>query len=77
MRFDDQMPYFHLYGTDICLTAEEKGLNCYTIPAFCYHNTEQILTLPREFYICYKYMKRKWAKKIAYCDFLSKYYQIR
>jgi hypothetical protein len=60
LRFDDNLPHFHLYGTDICLRAESLGKNNYAISAFCIHNTNQGLALPKEFYECYKYVKRVW-----------------
>jgi hypothetical protein len=62
LRFDPSLPYFHLYGTDICMSAREKEMMCYVIPAFCIHNTNQIIELPIEFYECYKYIKRQWKK---------------
>lgn len=62
--FDERLPHFHLYGTSICLSASELGLKCYAIPAFCIHNTEQILTLPAEFYTCYRYIKRVWKEQL-------------
>ncbi len=62
LRFDPQLPHFHLYGTDICLSAKEMGMTSYAIPAFCVHNTNQLLTFPQEYYDCYRYVKNKWAK---------------
>jgi hypothetical protein len=60
LRFDERLPHFHLYGADICLAAAKKGMNSYAIPAFCIHNTQQNLVLPREFYECCTYMKLAW-----------------
>jgi hypothetical protein len=60
LRFDNDLPYYHLYGTDICMRAYSKGMNCYSISAFCVHNTDQIYFLPKEFYKCYKHVKKKW-----------------
>ena len=60
LRFDSGMPNFHLYGTDICLSARLNGLECYAIQAFCIHNTNQILRLPPEYWACYEYIKEKW-----------------
>ena len=31
VRFDDKLPGFHLYGTDICLEARRKGMKSYAI----------------------------------------------
>lgn len=60
LRFDTALPNFHLYGTDICLSARHAGLQCFAIPAFCVHNTSQLLKLPGEFYECYWWVKAKW-----------------
>jgi len=60
LRFDDKLPHFHFYGSDICLRAAKMGLTCYAIPAFCIHNTHQPLILPKEFYECCHYIRRVW-----------------
>ncbi len=60
LRFDDQLPHFHLYGADICMSALETGRRSYAISAFCIHNTKQFLILPPEYYDCYRYFKTKW-----------------
>jgi hypothetical protein len=62
VRFDSALPHFHLYGVDICMTARAEGLGSFAIPAFCIHNTNQLLTLPPEFYACYRLIKRKWMR---------------
>lgn len=60
LRFDEFLPHFHFYGTDICMVAKNKCMNCYAISAFCIHNTKKIHVLPKEFFECYRYIKRKW-----------------
>jgi glycosyltransferase involved in cell wall biosynthesis len=60
LRFDDDLPHFHFYGTDICLRAAAMGMKSYAISAFCVHNTHQPLVLPREFYECCKHIKKVW-----------------
>jgi hypothetical protein len=60
LRFDERLTHFHLYGTDVCLQAARLGRVNYVIPAFCLHNTNNYLILPKEFYSCYRYIKRKW-----------------
>ncbi len=62
LRFDPTLPHFHLYGADICMSAREKSMMSYAIPAFCIHNNSQLLTLPKEFYECYRHVKRRWKK---------------
>jgi hypothetical protein len=64
LRFDDSLPHFHLYGTDICLRAAERGMKSYAISAFCIHNTNQYLVLPAEFYECCRYIKRVWRHSL-------------
>jgi GT2 family glycosyltransferase len=60
LRFDESLPHFHLYGTDICLRAANRGMKSYTICAFCIHNTHQSLILPGEFYECCAHVRRVW-----------------
>lgn len=61
LRFDERLRGFHFYGTDICMAAARQGYRCYAIPAFCIHNTHQLLVLPAEFYECYKQVKHIWT----------------
>jgi hypothetical protein len=58
--FDERLPHFHLYGAGICMSAAARGMKSYAIPAFCIHNTEQTLILPKEFYECCARFKRLW-----------------
>ena len=57
LRFDANLPHFHFYGTDICLSAKGAGRESYAISAFCVHNTRQLLVLPKEFYSAYDYIR--------------------
>jgi GT2 family glycosyltransferase len=64
LRFDQDLPGFHLYGTDICLQAEQRGLGCYAVPSFCLHNSNGLHCLPRSFWKAYFYMRRKWRSQL-------------
>ncbi len=64
LRFDDRLPHFHMYGADICLTAEKKGKKNYAVCAFCIHNTRTSFFLPKEFYESYRFVKRKWKNDL-------------
>jgi hypothetical protein len=64
LRFDEKLPYFHLYGADICLRASERGMRNYAVCAFCIHNTFQSLILPKEFYKCCNYMRNTWSEQL-------------
>lgn len=58
LRFNEKVPGFHLYGTEICLEAARMGMRSYAISAFCVHNSRQHFRLPPEFYACYREVKR-------------------
>lgn len=62
LRFDESLPHFHFYGTDICLSAAEQGMKSYAISAFCVHNTYQNFNLPDEFYECSEHIRKVWRK---------------
>jgi hypothetical protein len=64
LRFDDTLPNFHLYGTDICMRASKLGRRSYAIPALCVHNSLHYLVLPDEFYACYKHVRRVWKASL-------------
>ena len=60
LKFDEQMKGYHLYGTDICLQAQQRGMKCYAVSAFCVHNTNGYNLLPLEFWKYYFFIRRKW-----------------
>jgi hypothetical protein len=76
LTFDEQLPGFHFYGTDICLEAQQRGLNSYIIPAFCIHNTQGLKFLPWGFWKSYLFMRRKWRHQLPIrtpCIIVSKW----
>jgi hypothetical protein len=64
LHFDERLPGFHLYGTDICLQAEAGNMGSYIIPAFCIHNANGIVRLPSDFWRAYFYLRRKWWNRL-------------
>jgi len=62
--FDEHLPGFHLYGTDVCMEARTKGLKSYIIPALCIHNSNGKRVLPLAFWKSYLYMRRKWWNEL-------------
>jgi hypothetical protein len=60
LRFDAELPGFHMYATDLCLTAERQGLQNYVIPAFAVHNSNGIGRLGKDFWDACEYIRRKW-----------------
>jgi hypothetical protein len=61
LRFDPALPHFHFYGTDICMTARERGMKSYAISAFAVHNTSYGPLAP-DFFRCYWPIRKKWSK---------------
>jgi hypothetical protein len=64
LSFDERLPGFHLYGTDICLEARRRGLGAYIVSAFCVHNTAGMAFLPRGFWRAYFVLRRKWWDRL-------------
>jgi 2-polyprenyl-3-methyl-5-hydroxy-6-metoxy-1,4-benzoquinol methylase len=63
LRFDPALG-FHLYGTDICLTAENLGLHGMVIDAPCHHNSKQGKELPVAFEQSKSILRKKWADRL-------------
>lgn len=64
LKFDEQLPGFHLYGTDICLEAKRRGMRSYAASAFCIHNTNGIQFFPQDFWRGYFYLRDKWSSEL-------------
>ncbi|MBA3908283.1 MAG: hypothetical protein C0524_00060 [Rhodobacter sp.] len=60
IRFDDAMPGWHLYGTDIAQTAISQGKGVYGGGLPCIHNDAYHDELGEDFDLCYRYVQRKW-----------------
>lgn len=64
LLFDESLPHFHMYGTDLCLRASAKGMQNYAICAFCIHNANHYVVLPKEFYRCCSHIRRTWREAL-------------
>jgi hypothetical protein len=64
LQFDESLPGYHFYGTDICLQARRRGMKSYAISAFCIHNTKIGNMLPWQFWRCYLFMRGKWRREL-------------
>jgi len=64
LRFDDDLPSFHLYGTDVALSAIEAGLGAYVFDAPVIHNSLWRKKLGLSYCAAYRYMQRKWSKEL-------------
>lgn len=64
LEFDRKLPGFHLYGVDICLEAERRGMRNYVVPCFVLHNSNGINWLPLDFWKGYFYLRKKWKDRL-------------
>ncbi|WP_371038488.1 hypothetical protein [Rhodosalinus sp. FB01] len=64
LRFDPDLPSFHLYGTDIVQTAISSGKRAYVIDAPVVHNSLPVPTLRGGFTLAYNYMRKKWWERL-------------
>ena len=61
LRFDESLPGFHLYATDLCLAARTAGAGVYVVHAPAVHNSVPVRTLRGYYLNAYRYLKKKWA----------------
>ncbi len=64
LRFDEGLPGFHLYGTDIVQTALKKGLSAYVVHAPVVHNSRSVRTLRGPYAASYHFMRKKWRDQL-------------
>jgi hypothetical protein len=64
LRFDERLPDFHMYGTDICMEARRRGRKCYVFSGFCVHNTNVYDMLPWQFWRNCLLVRRKWKSEL-------------
>jgi hypothetical protein len=64
VSFDPLLPEFHLYGTDIILTAEKQGKRCYGLDMPLIHNAKAQLQLGKDYRRAFQYMVRKWRDRL-------------
>ena len=64
IRFDDQLPGFHLYGTDIAQVAIKAGLGAYVFDGPVVHNPVWRKTLGKSYIQAWRYLRRKWKSEL-------------
>lgn len=60
LRFDENLPGFHLYGTDIVQEARSLGYGSYAICAPVVHNSRPVVYLSNSYLAAYDYERKKW-----------------
>jgi hypothetical protein len=64
VSFDPSLPEFHLYGTDIILEAERRGMRSYGLDMPLIHNAKAQVQLGADYARAYRYMVRKWRDRL-------------
>lgn len=64
IRFDPDLPSFHLYATDIVQTAVSAGKGAYVIDAPVVHNSVPTPGLRGGYMQAYDHMRRKWRAQL-------------
>jgi hypothetical protein len=60
LRFDESLPHFHLYATDIVQTARSSGLGSYVADLPVIHNSKPVITYWGGFLQAFLHLRRKW-----------------
>lgn len=63
-RFDDKLPHFHLYGTDLVQSGLQMGRSAWAIEMPLVHNSQLVSSLSGGYTRAYRYMCKKWAQKL-------------
>jgi hypothetical protein len=64
LRFDERLPGFHLYATDIARQARDRGLKTYAIDAPVVHNSRTVPQLGQAYVRAYQHMQRKYRSQL-------------
>ena len=64
LRFDEGLPGWHLYGTDIVTQARARGLHAWAGSLPCIHNDRYHEALGPDFTECYRALQRKWRDRL-------------
>lgn len=63
-RFDEALPHFHLYGTDLAQTALAAGRTAWAVELPVVHNNRPIASLRGGYERAYRYTRRKWRDRL-------------
>lgn len=63
-RFDENLPHFHLYGTDAVQMAKDLGRSAFVVELPVVHNNRPIVSLGGGYLKAYRYARRKWRRRL-------------
>jgi hypothetical protein len=64
LRFDEGLPGFHLYGTDIVLMGRAAGRKSYVANLPAIHNSRPVPTYPGGYADAWRFMQHKWRDSL-------------
>ena len=64
LRFDEDLPGFHLYGTDIAQSAIKAGFGAYVFDGPVVHNPVWRKKLGKSYIEGWRYLRRKWKAEL-------------
>lgn len=65
-RFDEELPHFHFYGTDLVQTAWHTGKSAWAIEIPVVHNNRPWDSLGGGYVDGYNFVKRKWRHRLPF-----------
>ncbi|MGB6326264.1 MAG: hypothetical protein WBG11_10975 [Methylocella sp.] len=66
VSFDPELPRFHLYGTDIVLTAYAQGKSAYIVDVPAIHNCKGGRLIGPDYVEAYEFMVNKWRRQLPW-----------
>lgn len=60
LRFDEDLPGFHMYGADIVQTARKAGIASYVANLPLVHHSRPVVRLDASYRRAYRHLQRKW-----------------
>lgn len=64
LRYDEQLPSFHMYGTDLVTAARVRGHSVHVISAPVIHNSNPYHNLFGGYEQAYRYLQKKWSAQL-------------
>jgi hypothetical protein len=64
LRFDEAMPGFHLYGTDLVLSAAQQGKSAWVADLPTIHHSHAVVQLGGDFARAWRFLQKKWHMQL-------------
>ena len=64
LRFDEDLPGYHLYAADIIQIAASQGRSTWVVDAPAVHHSRPVVNLDRHYKRAWHYLRRKWRDRL-------------